>query len=120
MNLSDENDDDDLAIAFMIYSINKRNNALIQRKKRNRQIWTRSWIGCRLNHGAYYALIQELRLSDVEAYRNFLRMDSVSFDILLRKVGPRIGKQDTRMRLSIPAEERLALTLRWLATGKPI
>jgi len=28
-----------------------------------------------------------------------------------------ITRQDTRLRRSIPAEERLAVTLRWLATG---
>ena len=39
------------------------------------------------------------------------------FDNLLTMVQPIIGKTDTRLRKSIPAAERLALTLRFLATG---
>jgi hypothetical protein len=45
-------------------------------------------------------------------------MDPESFDLLLQKLGPIIAKEDTKLRLSIPAEERLAVTLRYLATGK--
>ena len=67
--------------------------------------------------GAYHSLVQELRQMDTPGYRNFLRMNSVSFDLLLQKVAPLITRQDTRLRRSIPAEERLAVTLRWLATG---
>ena len=80
-------------------------------------MWTQPWISSRLQLGAYHALVDELRTTDAAGYRSFLRMDPVSFDVLLQKVAPLIRKVDTRMRLSIPAEERLALTLRWMATG---
>ena len=50
-------------------------------------------------------------------FRNFFRMDRHIFDILYRFVAPFISKQDTSFGLSIPAEERLMLTLRFLATG---
>ena len=62
--------------------------------------------------------MQELRLSDASSYRNFLRMDAATFDELLQMVGPLITYQDTNMRQSISPGERLALTLRFLATGK--
>ena len=39
------------------------------------------------------------------------------FEDLLRKVTPHIQKQDTHLRQSIPAAERLSVTLRHLATG---
>jgi len=45
-------------------------------------------------------------------------MNSSSFDVLLKKVEPKIKKQDTHMRKSITAEERLSATLRFLATGR--
>ena len=44
-------------------------------------------------------------------------MDTISFEYLLEKVTPLIEKSNTRMRESIPPSERLAVTLRYLATG---
>jgi hypothetical protein len=44
-------------------------------------------------------------------------MSEVEFDYLLSLVRPLISKQDTWMRKSISAESRLAVTLRFLATG---
>ncbi|XP_026481681.1 uncharacterized protein LOC113388523 [Ctenocephalides felis] len=45
-------------------------------------------------------------------------MSADVFDKLLKLVGPYIQKQNTQMRDSIPAEERLIVTLRFLATGR--
>ena len=45
-------------------------------------------------------------------------MDVKSFENLLEKVTPLIQKANTRMRKSIPPAERLAVTLRFLATDK--
>ncbi|KAF9411110.1 hypothetical protein HW555_009972 [Spodoptera exigua] len=50
-------------------------------------------------------------------FRNYLRMDSRSFDILLNLVTPYIQKQNTVLRDSISAKQRLVVTLRFLATG---
>ena len=80
-------------------------------------MWVQPWIERRLENGAYHALLQELHTTDTKALRNFLRMDSVSFQILLGKVSQKIAKQATFMRSSILPEERLAMTLRYLATG---
>lgn len=44
-------------------------------------------------------------------------MSSSDFVSLLRKVEPLIAKRDTAWRKSIPAKVRLAVTLRFLATG---
>jgi len=44
-------------------------------------------------------------------------MDTETFEELLEKVTPLIEKKDTHLRESIPAAERLSLTLRHLATG---
>lgn len=62
-------------------------------------------------------MVPKLLLSDKAAYRNFLRMDSESFMLLLDKVTPMILRQDTHLRDSITPAERLAATLRFLATG---
>jgi hypothetical protein len=44
-------------------------------------------------------------------------MYSTDFEYLLQKTGPRISKEDTDWRECIPAKIRLAVTLRFLATG---
>ena len=87
------------------------------RRRRNRQIWTREWIRARSRFGAYHHLLQELCLGDELSYRHFLRMDAATFDELLAMVRPHITFRDTNMRKAISPGERLAVTLRFLATG---
>ncbi|KAJ8934273.1 hypothetical protein NQ318_005593 [Aromia moschata] len=50
--------------------------------------------------------------------RSRSRMSMCDFEYLLNKLGPYITKKDTPMRKGIPAAERLAVTLRFLATGE--
>jgi hypothetical protein len=45
-------------------------------------------------------------------------MSAVEVQSLVNLLGPVIGKQDTAMRQAIPLEERMIVTLRFLATGK--
>jgi len=61
--------------------------------------------------------MSELMVTDKTSYRNFLRMDNESFGLLLDKISPMIARKNTVMRDSITPEERLAVTLRFLATG---
>ena len=49
--------------------------------------------------------------------RIFLRMEHREFGELLSKVEPLIRKESTVLREAIPAGERLAITLRFLASG---
>jgi len=44
-------------------------------------------------------------------------MSATDFEYLINKVGPFIVKIDTSMRKAIHVQERLAVTLRFLATG---
>jgi len=68
-------------------------------------------------------LINELREDDElnfelrGSFHNFLRMSSSDFEYILCKMKPIIKKSDTFMRQSIPVQETLAVTLRFLATG---
>ena len=92
-----------------------------QRRRRNRPIWTREWILNREAQGAFHQLMREIRLLDIldtSSYNNFLRMDASTFEELLSSIAPRIMYQDTVMRQAISPAERLAVTLRFLATGK--
>lgn len=86
-------------------------------RRKRRKYWRRNWVGKRENEGFYAKLYKELKDEDPSLYHNFLRMTSAQFDDLLSLVSPHIIKHDTVMRKSIPAAERLILTLRFLATG---
>ena len=88
-----------------------------RRKRRLRSMWVKKWLLNRGAHGAYEHLLQELKVLDVSSYRNFVRMDAATFEELLGMVAPLIIRKDTKMRQSIHPGERLALTLRFLATG---
>ncbi|KAJ8959578.1 hypothetical protein NQ314_006227 [Rhamnusium bicolor] len=62
-------------------------------------------------------LLNYLRVTEPEDYKNFLQMNEAAFDNLLELIRPKIVKQDTVMRKAIPASQRLSITLRYLASG---
>ena len=66
----------------------------------------------------HMSLLRELRDNNPDDFKNYLRMDANTFDELLNVMRPHLSKQDTAMRRSIPADERLIATLRFLATGR--
>lgn len=92
--------------------------ALKKKRRRRRQCWTRQWILRRPSKGAYAMLNEELRLEDPASYKNYLRMDEDAFSHLVDRVTPYVHKSDTNMRQAITPAERLAVTLRFLATGE--
>ncbi|KAM4019366.1 uncharacterized protein ACNLHF_000069 [Anomaloglossus baeobatrachus] len=47
-------------------------------------------------------------------------MSEESFKLLLERVTPLIQRKDTKMRAAVPTDERLAVTLRFLATGRSL
>lgn len=70
----------------------------------------------------FFSVTMDGQLSELVAkpsgeFQKFTRMSQSDFDDLLNKVLPAIAKQDTQLRNAIPARIRLAITLRYLATG---
>jgi hypothetical protein len=61
--------------------------------------------------------MEELR-SLSKDYCNYLKMSKDNVMNLLEKVRPLIEKQDTILRTAITAEKQLAITIRFLATGR--
>jgi hypothetical protein len=61
--------------------------------------------------------MEELR-SSFKDYCNYLRMSEDNVMSLLEKVRPLIEKEDTVLRTAITAEERLAITMHFLVTGR--
>ena len=112
---SSESDNDVVITSLhLLTSIVQEKHELNQRDKK---IWQHEWISKSSQYGAYHGLVCEIRDTDPATYRNFIRMDDGSFTILLQGVAPSIQRQDTALRKAIPPEERLALTVRYLATG---
>ena len=89
-----------------------------RRRPRPRRYWVKPWLSRRLDYGHYDRLMRELEAEDVVSFRNFVRMDPAMFREVLQRVGPRIEKYDTWFRKSINPGCRLAITLRFLATGE--
>ncbi|XP_035233284.1 uncharacterized protein LOC118205100 [Stegodyphus dumicola] len=81
-----------------------------KKRKAKRKTWARQWLLRHKTLGCYENLMHELALEDTEGYRRWLRKDTATFEEILSLVSPIIFKQDTQMRLSIPAGERLSLT----------
>jgi hypothetical protein len=58
-----------------------------------------------------------MQLEDTQQFRNFTRMLAVEVQSLVNMLGHMIGKQDTAMRSAISVQERVIVTLCFLATG---
>nr|CAH7739603.1 unnamed protein product [Callosobruchus chinensis] len=87
-----------------------------KRKRRKQRFWTFHFLRTRRST----QLLTDLQTADSSGlFKNFCRtsMSQADFDLLISLIGPRISKQDTNYRECIPAEMRLAITLRFLATG---
>ena len=111
-------DADDIVIAASAISIISVVGMRKQRRKRKRRSWVKEWVGERKDYGAFHMLLGQLKQADLSSYRNVLRMHSTSCEELLIKDAPISKQTDTVMRDAIPPDERLSVTLRFLATGK--
>ena len=94
-----------------------------RRRKKDRQNWRQFWVRPilqkRRSQGEFYNLLQEMRLNDPDSHFRYLRMSKSTFDHLLAKVGPFLSRRPymSDRRPNISPGERLALTIRYLATG---
>ena len=68
--------------------------------------------------GAYNNIDLDLFFHDEEGFRRFMRMNYEQFIELTEMIAPIVSKTDTVMRKTICPKQRLALTLRFLATGE--
>jgi len=66
--------------------------------------------------GMSSTLVHELE-EDVAGYKKYMRMSKEHFNDLLDKISPLIERQNTNFHDAISPTERLAVTLRFLATG---
>ncbi|XP_068090140.1 uncharacterized protein [Hyperolius riggenbachi] len=101
----------------MMLLLRRRKKALEQKRKRQRRFWVHPMISQRLSIGHFPLLFRELR-KNPEKFFSYTRMSVATFDSLLVVLRPRLMRITTNMRKSITPEERLIVTLRYLATGE--
>jgi hypothetical protein len=99
---------------------------ILATQRRPRRFWVKPSLKARAKYSGS-DMLKDLQEDDVDplcgelrcdgSFKNFLRMSSSDFEYLLLMLGPKIAKQDTNYRKAIPVKEKLALTLRFLATG---
>ncbi|KAE8737667.1 hypothetical protein FOCC_FOCC016865 [Frankliniella occidentalis] len=97
-------------------SLRLRTLVVLAKRRMKRRWWVRPIFADRKMAGAWFSLIPVMKEFDAEVYFNFLRMTPDSFDWLLELIGPVISKSCDRREV-ISAGERLAITLRYMASG---
>ncbi|XP_069839531.1 uncharacterized protein [Dendropsophus ebraccatus] len=89
---------------------------LEEHPKRRRRYWVHPIVSQRYRKGHFHTLYTDLRRYP-EKFFNFCRMSISSYDHLLTHLRIGLTHQDTDMRRCISPEERLMVTLRFLASG---
>jgi hypothetical protein len=75
-----------------------------------RQYWVHPIYSSRLLKGTPYTLYEDLREHPTKFW-SYFRMSVSAFDELTI-LGPRVRYKNTKLRLSIPPEERITVTIR--------
>lgn len=97
-----------IAVALAVASLN-----IIEEKKKRKRIWVKQYLKLREKH-SNMRILSALEPVD---FKNYLRMGEEEFEYLLNLVTPYIKKEDTILRQSVSARQRLVVTLRFLASG---
>lgn len=93
--------------------VNKRKNEEKQKRE-----WVKKWKLRREERGCFSLLTKELLLEDSNSFRQYLRMNDECFQEIMSYVQRDLTKKDTIMRSAISAKEKVAIVLRFLATGE--
>ncbi|CAJ0933337.1 unnamed protein product, partial [Ranitomeya imitator] len=93
-----------------------RHHMLDEEPQLQKRLWVHPLLLLRGVYGHFTKLYNELRRYPVK-FVAFCHLSIPGFDNLLHALLPYLLRQDTCMRLSISSEERLLVTLRFLAIG---
>ena len=68
--------------------------------------------------GAYHNIMADLYATDIPGFTNYMRMTPEFFAMMKTRLEPRLARQATNYRAPISVGEKLALAIRYLATGE--
>lgn len=111
-------EDDELFI-YVVAHLNLLYSAIYYLKyvrRRQRRWWVRPLLQLRDAEGAYAQLITRGPHWGF-ALTEYCRVDGQTFESLIERIGPMIQKSRTNFRDPLPVPHKLAVTLRFLATG---
>ena len=89
-----------------------------KRQRKRRSCWVFPYLKRRDDRGCYETLMKELASENPDLYRNFTRITEEIFREIVERVTPRIRRNVTYWRRPISPGLRVAITLRYLATGE--
>ena len=92
--------------------------APIQRPRRRHNMWVRPWLLQRDERGAYHNIMADLYATDIPGFTNYMRITPEFFEMITTRLEPHLARQATNYRAPISVGEKLALTIRYLATGE--
>ena len=90
----------------------------IHRPRRRHNMWVRPCLLQREERWAYHNIRAELYATDIPGFTNYMRMTPEFFEMIKTRLEPRLARQATNYRAPISVGEKLALTIRYLATGE--
>ncbi|XP_040178942.1 putative nuclease HARBI1 [Rana temporaria] len=110
------NYDQNVTSFVMMYYVWRKKSLTRKMSARGRRYWAHPMLLKRPSEGFFALQYADLRRYPPKFF-NFTRMTITTFDYLLEKLHPRLYRTNTDMRLAVPPEERLLITLRFLASG---
>lgn len=107
------------ALVILLLERERKEKRSGRAKRKEKRLWRRRWLAKRdEEQSVTNQLMQEFGLDDDQEYMQWMLLTKCQFYELLEMVEPSIKKTDTQMRKAVTAEERLAITLRYLVTGE--
>lgn len=108
------------ALGLLLVEKEERQRRRRKRIRRNRTKWVQSWILQRQAQAVSPTQCRELEFSETSDFKDFARLFPVQFHALKELISPLIRRQNTNYRDCISVEERLTVTLWYLATGNTL
>ncbi len=87
------------------------------RQRWQKRWWCKPWLLRRPAIGQFEHLMVELEVEDPAGFQNFVRCEPAMIQEMIKRLTPIISKQDTNYCKSLEPGLKVAITLRYMATG---